>query len=64
MGFVGDEVMAELVRKYGSEGEAVLQANGNPFRTIVKAVVGQQISVKAADAVWKRLEAKLGGNVT
>ena len=64
MGFVGDEVMAELVRKYGSDGKVVLQANGNPFRTIVKAVVGQQISVKAADAVWKRLEAKLGGSVT
>ena len=55
-----DTVMTDLISKYSSDGKAVLKANGDPFRTIVKAIVGQQISVKAADAVWKRFEAKVG----
>jgi len=58
-----DPILAALIDKYRGDGKAVLRANGNPFRTIVKAVTGQQISVKAADAVWKRLEAKVGGDV-
>ena len=32
----------------------------NPFRTLVKAIVGQQISVKAASAISQRLELTLG----
>ena len=55
-----DAVMTYLIEKYSTDGKAVLKANGDPFRTIIKAIVGQQISVKAADAVWKRLEAKVG----
>ena len=27
-----------------------------PFETLARSIVGQQISVKAADSVWKRLE--------
>ena len=32
------------------------RAKNNAFVTLVRSVVGQQISVKAADSVWKKLE--------
>jgi DNA-3-methyladenine glycosylase II len=33
-----------------------LTHSGNPFYTLVRSIVGQQISVKAAESVWGRLE--------
>jgi DNA-3-methyladenine glycosylase II len=45
--------MKQLIRRYKGEG---LRARGDGFYTLVRSVVGQQISVKAADAVWARLE--------
>lgn len=38
----------------GLAGHA-LASRGEPFTTLVRAVVGQQISVKAADTIWSRL---------
>ncbi len=35
--------------------DIALRGRGDPFRTLMRAVVGQQISVKAADSVWARL---------
>jgi DNA-3-methyladenine glycosylase II len=40
-----------------------LSGSGDLFKTLVGAVVGQQISVKAAEAIWLRL-GKLLGEVT
>nr|UOZ96169.1 DNA-3-methyladenine glycosylase [Cupriavidus sp.] len=37
-----------------------LRSRGAPFTTLVRSIVGQQISVKAADAVWVRLTGVLG----
>ena len=36
---------------------------GDPFFTLVRSIVGQQISVKAADSIWLRLEGKVGSIV-
>ena len=46
-----DEVMAALVAAYPG---ASLCSRGEPFSTLARSIVGQQISVKAADAVWSR----------
>ncbi len=46
-----DAVMAGLVARYAGIG---LQSRGDAFATLARSVVGQQISVKAADAVWSR----------
>ncbi len=46
--------MGEIIARY--EGE-FLQGRGDAFFTLCRAIVGQQISVKAADAIWARLEA-------
>lgn len=47
-----DPVMANIIRRYKGE---TLQGKGDPFQTLARAITGQQISVKAADAVWNRL---------
>jgi len=52
-----DRVLARLIPQYPG---ACLQSRGDAFTTLARSVVGQQISVKAAQAVWDRLEALLG----
>ncbi len=37
-----------------------MQPRGEPFYTLARAIVGQQISVKAAQSVWNRFEACVG----
>lgn len=52
-----DPHMAELVQRYHGVS---LVSRGDPFCTLARSIVGQQISVKAADAVWARFAAQLG----
>jgi DNA-3-methyladenine glycosylase II len=47
-----DRVMKRLIPKFGS---ACLQSRGDPFVTLARSIVGQQISVKAAQTIWARL---------
>ena len=51
-----DGKLGEIITAYPGE---LLGSEGDPFRTLASAIIGQQISVKAADAIWARLEAKL-----
>ena len=51
-----DACMGELVARYAGLG---LVSRGDPFATLARSIVGQQISVKAADAVWGRFVAAL-----
>jgi DNA-3-methyladenine glycosylase II len=53
---IQDQVLAELITAYPNE---TLINYHNPFYTLVKAIIGQQISVKAAEAIWQRLNAQL-----
>jgi DNA-3-methyladenine glycosylase II len=48
-----DRVMRKLVAQFG---DARLESRGDAFTTLARSVVGQQISVKAAQAVWERFE--------
>lgn len=52
-----DRVMKKLIPQFG---EARLQSRGDAFTTLARSIVGQQISVKAAQSVWDRLVALLG----
>ena len=47
-----DKVMNGLIETYP---DAILITRNDPFQTLARAIVGQQISVQAADAVWGRL---------
>ncbi len=51
-----DKRLAALIAAYP---DSTLLNHHNPFHTLTRAIVGQQISVKAADAVWLRLESLL-----
>jgi len=53
-----DRVMKKLIPQFG---EARLQSRGDAFTTLARSIVGQQISVKAAQAVWERFAALVGG---
>ena len=46
-----DRVMRKLIPKLG---EGRLQSRGDAFTTLARSIVGQQISVKAAQSVWGR----------
>ncbi|GIL18441.1 MAG: DNA-3-methyladenine glycosylase [Oligoflexia bacterium] len=50
-----DPVMKKLIASYRGE---TLRSRGNAFETLARSIVGQQISVKAADSVWKRVLAE------
>jgi len=49
-----DPVLARIIRRHP---RVALTSRGDPFSTLARSIVGQQISVKAADAVWGRLAA-------
>ncbi|BDB23759.1 DNA-3-methyladenine glycosylase 2 family protein [Cupriavidus sp. P-10] len=49
-----DRILRKMIPTYGP---AHLVSRGDPFVTLARAVVGQQISVKAAQSVWERLHA-------
>ena len=46
-----DRVMKRLIPQFG---DASLQSRGDAFSTLARSIVGQQISVKAAQTVWDR----------
>jgi len=46
-----DRVMKRLIPVHGN---ACLQTRGDAFTTLARSIVGQQISVKAAQTVWNR----------
>ncbi len=49
-----DPVLAGIMRE---RPRIALQSRGDPFQTLARSIVGQQISVKAAQSVWNRLAA-------
>jgi len=49
-----DRVMRKLIPQYA---EGRLQSHGDAFMTLARSIVGQQISVKAAQSVWGRFVA-------
>lgn len=53
-----DPALAPLVRAIPCT--LPVRANGNLFRTIVRAIAGQQLSTKAAATIFARLETTLG----
>jgi DNA-3-methyladenine glycosylase II len=48
-----DRILKKLIPKFGP---VHLLSRGDPFVTLARSVVGQQISVASAQAVWERIE--------
>ncbi|MEP7281861.1 MAG: DNA-3-methyladenine glycosylase 2 family protein [Rubrivivax sp.] len=56
-----DRVLKKLIPRFG---DARLQSRGDAFTTLARSIVGQQISVRAAQAVWDRFVACVGGGAS
>ena len=52
-----DEKIAQIIEEYQ---DLELISRGDLFFTLIRSIVGQQISVKAAATVWTRLSEKVG----
>jgi len=55
-----DRVMKKIIPQFG---DVMLESRGDAFVTLARSIVGQQISVKAAQSVWDRF-AKLSRKLT
>lgn len=56
-----DKILKKLILKFGSE---FLITRKDPFNTLVRSIVGQQISVSAAQSIWNKLEVICGVGVS
>jgi DNA-3-methyladenine glycosylase II len=56
-----DRIMKKLIPKHP---DIWLRTRGNPFVTLARSIVGQQISVKAAESVWQRFLLECGKRPT
>ena len=56
-----DPVMRRLIREYP---DVSVQRRGDAFTTLARAIVGQQISVRAAQTVWDRFAAVAGAGAS
>lgn len=45
-----------LKRIIAAHPDICIQSRGAPFYTLVRSIVGQQISTRAADAIWQRVQ--------
>ena len=55
----GDPTLRDLI---ASHPDVHLARRSDPFTTLARAIVGQQISVKAAESIWKRFVTATGGS--
>ena len=56
-----DPILRKLIKKYKN---GFLTTKGRPFLSICRTIVGQQISVKAADSIWRKFESKCKKKIT
>ncbi len=48
-----DDKLALIIKQFPN---LVLKSDNNAFITLIRAIIGQQISIKAADSVWMKLK--------
>ena len=55
-----DSVLKKIIKKYN---KGFLSTRNNPFYSLCRTIVGQQISTKAADSIWAKFEKKCKRNI-
>jgi len=55
-----DPIFRRIVKKYQ---KGFLTTRNNPFFSLCRTIVGQQISIKAADSIWLKFEKKCKRNI-
>ena len=58
-----DKVMSFLIKKYKSPSETVLTSRKDIFYSLCKSIIGQQISVMAANAVFLKFKKKCNNRI-
>ena len=48
-----DSVLRKIIKKYN---KGFLTTRNNPFFSLCRTIVGQQISTKAANSIWSKFE--------
>ena len=56
-----DDIIAKIITDYPKER---IEMKNDTLHTLVRSVVGQQISVRAADAIWNRLDEACNNSIT
>jgi DNA-3-methyladenine glycosylase II len=53
-----DKVMSSLIKKYNSPSEIILTSRKDVFYSLCKSIIGQQISVAAANSIFSKFKKK------
>jgi DNA-3-methyladenine glycosylase II len=53
-----DKIMSKLIKNYQSPSETILTSRRDIFFSLCKSIIGQQISVAAADSVFLKFKSK------
>ena len=59
-----DKVMSSLINKYKSPSETILTSRKDVFFSLCKSIIGQQISVAAANSVFLKFKKKCNNKIT
>ena len=54
-----DKILSNLIKQYKSPSETVLTSRKDIFYSLCKSIIGQQISVVAANSVFLRFKKKM-----
>ena len=57
---VADPLLAAVIDRFPG---VTLRGRGDAYQTLARSIVGQQISVKAAESVWNRFMAEMGSTL-
>ena len=55
-----DPVLKRIIKKYK---KGFLTSRKDPFFSLCRTIVGQQISTKAADSIWSKFEIKCNNHI-
>mgnify|MGYP001324673969 CR=1 FL=1 len=58
-----DKIMAKLIKKYQSPSETILTSRRDIFYSLCKSIIGQQISVVAANSIFLRFKKKCNNKI-
>ena len=58
-----DKIMARLIKSYESPSETILTSRKDIFYSLCKSIIGQQISVAAANSVFFRFKKKCNNKI-
>ena len=58
-----DRTMSRLIKSYNSPSETILTSRRNIFFSLCKSIIGQQISVTAANSVFLRFKKKCNNRI-